>query len=91
MDYVFTVCDSAAGEVCPVWPGQPVTAHWGVPDPAAVQGSKAERMKAFRDVFRVLDNRIKIFSSLPLHKLDRLTIARTVHEIGTADVIPSAS
>ena len=69
MDFVFTVCDSAAGEVCPVWPGQPVTAHWGVPDPAAVQGSKAERMKAFRDVFRVLDNRIKIFTSLPLQKL----------------------
>jgi arsenate reductase len=91
MDFVFTVCDSAAGEVCPVWPGQPVTAHWGVPDPAAVQGSKAERMKAFRDVFCVLDNRIKIFTSLPLHKLDRGTLTRTVHDIGAGATIPSAS
>jgi len=91
LDFVFTVCDQAAGEMCPVWPSQPVTAHWGVPDPAAVGGSKAERMKAFRDVFRALDNRIKIFTGLPLQKLDRLTLTRRLREIGTAEAIPSIS
>jgi len=82
MDFVFTVCDQAAGEVCPVWPGQPVTAHWGIPDPAAVEGSEAERMLAFTDAYRMLERRIKIFLSLPLASLDRMAITRKVQEIG---------
>jgi len=81
MDFVITVCDRAASEVCPVWPGQPVTAHWGVPDPAAVDGSEQERLDAFRDAFRVLDARIKLFVSLPFDKLDRLSIKREVDAI----------
>lgn len=80
LDFVFTVCDDAAGEVCPVWPGKPVTAHWGVPDPAAVTGPK--RMQAFREAYRLLENRIKVFASLPLEKLDQLTLAARVREIG---------
>ena len=71
MDFVFTVCDQAAGEVCPVWPGNPVTAHWGVSDPAAVQGTEAEQRRAFREVYVVLENRIKLFVALPIEKLDR--------------------
>jgi arsenate reductase len=82
LDFVFTVCDQAAGEVCPVWPGQPVTAHWGIPDPAAAEGSEAERMLAFADACRMLERRIKLFLSLPLAALDRMTIARKVREIG---------
>jgi len=72
MDFVFTVCDDAAGEVCPVWPGHPVTAHWGMPDPAAVAGSDAEKAKAFRETLRLLSNRIRVFIALPFEKLDRL-------------------
>lgn len=82
MDFVFTVCDEAAGEVCPVWPGEPVTAHWGVRDPAAMEGSDAQKLNAFRDAFRALENRIKVFASLPIDKLDRLTLQRRVREIG---------
>ena len=82
LDFVFTVCDNAAAEVCPVWPGQPVTAHWGVPDPAAVEGSDAEKMHAFRDTFRQLSNRIRIFVNLPFEKLDRLAIKRELDTIG---------
>lgn len=82
MDFVFTVCDQAAGEVCPIWPGQPVTAHWGVPDPAAVEGSEATRKLAFREAFRALERRIKIFTSLPIEKLDRMTVTRRVEAIG---------
>lgn len=82
MDFVFTVCDNAAGEVCPAWPGQPITAHWGVEDPAAAQGSDAERWLAFRSVFKALDNRIKIFMSLPIASLDRLKLKQRVDEIG---------
>lgn len=82
MDFVFTVCDQAAGEVCPVWPGQPVTAHWGIPDPAAVDGSEAERMLAFRDAFRSLERRLKIFVSLPIEKLDRVGLTQRVEAIG---------
>jgi len=89
MDFVFTVCDSAAGEVCPIWPGYPVTAHWGIPDPAATQGTEAERMNAFRDAFRLLDNRIKIFTSLPLHKLDRLALTKVLRDIGEAEAAPN--
>ncbi len=82
MDFVFTVCDNAANEVCPVWPGQPMTAHWGVPDPAAAEGSEAERRFAFADVYRMLANRISIFVNLPLRSLDRLSLQRRLDEIG---------
>jgi len=82
MDFVFTVCDQAAGEVCPVWPGRPVSAHWGVADPAAVDGSETERMLAFRDAFGALERRIKIFVNLPIDKLDRMTLTSRVEAIG---------
>jgi arsenate reductase (thioredoxin) len=82
MDFVFTVCDQAAGEVCPIWPGQPITAHWGFPDPAAFVGSDVEKRAFFADVFRQIENRIKIFTALPLEKLDRLAIQHEVREIG---------
>jgi len=82
MDFVFTVCDQAAGEICPIWPGNPVIAHWGVPDPAAVEGTEAEKRKAFREAYLVLENRIKLFTSLRLEALDRLAIKRDVDEIG---------
>ena len=82
MDFVFTVCDQAAGEVCPVWPGNPVTAHWGVPDPAAVGGAEAGRRKAFREAYVALENRIKLFIALPIEKLDRMAIKRNVDDIG---------
>ena len=82
MDFVFTVCDNAANEVCPVWPGQPMTAHWGVPDPAAVKGSPEEIERAFRDAFMILDRRISLFLSLPLSTLDQLAIKREIDRIG---------
>jgi arsenate reductase len=87
LDFVFTVCDQAAGEVCPVWPGQPITAHWGVQDPAAVEGTDEEKLAVFKKVFRELEARIKIFCSLPLTSLDRVRIKECVDEIGrgTAD------
>jgi len=82
MDFVFTVCDQAAAETCPVWPGQPMTAHWGVPDPAAVTGPDVERRQAFREAFRQLEARITLFTALPIDKLDRLAIKRQLDEIG---------
>jgi len=82
MDFVITVCDQAANEVCPIWPGQPITAHWGIPDPAAVEGTDAEKMAAFRDAYRRLDARIKLFVSLPMDKLDRLMLKREAERIG---------
>ena len=82
MDFVFTVCDNAAKEICPVWPGQPMTAHWGVPDPAAVQGNAAEIARAFRTAFVTLDRRIGLFLSLPHASLDRLALKKKVDEIG---------
>jgi len=82
--FVFTVCDNAAGEVCPYWPGQPMTAHWGVPDPAAVRGSDTDKWLAFRDAFRMLDNRIKIFTSLPLESFDRMRLKERLDAIGRA-------
>ena len=82
MDFVFTVCDQAAGEICPVWPGQPITAHWGMPDPAAVDGSDVEQWQAFRDTFRALENRIRVFVALPVASLDRMSFARQVEAIG---------
>jgi arsenate reductase (thioredoxin) len=82
MDFVFTVCDQAAGEVCPIWPGQPITAHWGMPDPAAIETSSVEQWQAFRDTFRALENRLKIFVALPVASLDRMSRARQVEAIG---------
>ncbi len=81
-DFVFTVCDNAAAEVCPVWPGQPMTAHWGVPDPAAATGNAAEIALAFKDSYRMLHQRIGIFTSLPLRSLDQLTLQNKLKEIG---------
>lgn len=83
MDFVFTVCDKAAGEICPVWPGQPMTAHWGVPDPAALQGSAEDQDKAFWDAATMLKRRIDLMLALPLASLDRLAIQRHVRDIGT--------
>ena len=82
MDFVFTVCDQAAGEACPLWPGNPVTAHWGVPDPAVVEGTDRERRAAFRTACLALENRIKLFIALPIDKLDRMAIRREVDQIG---------
>jgi arsenate reductase (thioredoxin) len=82
LDFVFTVCDNAAGEVCPVWPGHPMTAHWGVPDPAAVEGSELEQLNAFRETFRILENRIKTFTSLPLASIERIGLKERLDEIG---------
>jgi protein-tyrosine-phosphatase len=85
IQFVFTVCDDAASEVCPVWPGQPMTAHWGIPDPAAVIGTDDEKRRAFRNAFRSLDARIKIFTSLRLDMLDRLALQRELDAIGRAN------
>jgi arsenate reductase len=82
LDFVFTVCDKAAKEACPVWPGQPMTAHWGVPDPAAINGSREAVEKAFRDAFIILDRRISLFLCLPLASLDKLAIQKQIDEIG---------
>lgn len=82
MDFVFTVCDQAANEVCPVWPGHPITAHWGLPDPAAVEGSEAHRMLAFREAFAALDRRLRIFTSLKVEALDSMALRREVESIG---------
>lgn len=82
MDFVFTVCDNAADEVCPIWPGQPMSAHWGVPDPAAAEGSEAERRLAFADTYRMLSNRISIFVNLPMKSLDKLSLQNRLTEIG---------
>ncbi|MCO5066938.1 MAG: arsenate reductase ArsC [Rhizobiaceae bacterium] len=82
MDFVFTVCDDAAGETCPVWPGQPMTAHWGVPDPAAAEGTDAEKHLAFAEAFRMLNNRISIFVSLPMKAIDKLSLQKHLDEIG---------
>jgi arsenate reductase len=82
LDFIFTVCDNAANEVCPVWPGQPMTAHWGVPDPAAVHGSAAQVERAFRETFFILDRRISLFLCLPLKSLDSLALKRELDSIG---------
>jgi protein-tyrosine-phosphatase len=84
LDFVFTVCDNAAGEVCPVWPGQPITAHWGVEDPAAVEGNDLAKTNAFRQAFRVLEHRIRVFAALPMASLDRMRLKARVTEIGTS-------
>ena len=82
MDFVFTVCDNAANEVCPVWPGQPMTAHWGVADPAAVEGSELEKIQAFREAFRVLEKRIQAFVNLPVPLLDKIKLKQEIDQIG---------
>ncbi|MBE2244642.1 MAG: arsenate reductase ArsC [Burkholderiaceae bacterium] len=91
LDFVFTVCDNAAGEVCPVWPGQPMTAHWGIPDPAAALGSPAEIALAFAETHRMLNNRISIFISLPLTKLDELSLQKRLDAIGKTNDAPASS
>jgi arsenate reductase len=82
LDFVFTVCDNASGEACPVWPGQPMTAHWGIPDPAEATGSPAEIALAFKDAYRMLNQRIGIFIALPLRSLDQLSLQNKLREIG---------
>ena len=91
LDFVFTVCDNAANEVCPVWPGQPMTAHWGVPDPAAAEGSETKIAQAFRDAFMALQRRIELFANLPVPSLDRMSLKKRLDEIGrTEDAKTSA-
>ena len=85
LDFVFTVCDNAAGEACPVWPGQPMTAHWGVPDPAEARGSEAAIALAFKDAYRMLFQRIGIFTALPIRGLDKLSLQNKLREIGHMD------
>lgn len=82
LDFVFTVCDNAAGEACPLWPGQPMTAHWGIPDPAAATGSAAQVSLAFKDAYRMLSQRIGIFAALPLRSLDRMSLQAKLRDIG---------
>ncbi len=91
LDFVFTVCDDAAGEVCPIWPGQPMTAHWGIPDPAAATGNEAEIALAFAEAYRVLNNRITLFASLPIASLDRLSLQHRLEEIGRTGREPAPS
>ena len=85
LDFVFTVCDNAAGETCPLWPGQPLTAHWGLPDPAEAEGNPAEVALAFKDTYRMLNQRIDIFVSLPLRSLDQLSLQKKLREIGRTE------
>jgi protein-tyrosine-phosphatase len=89
LDFVFTVCDKAANEVCPVWPGQPMTAHWGIPDPAAVEGSEEQIAFAFRDAYNALHRRIELFTCLPIRSLDRMSLKRRLDEIGAAKKSPA--
>jgi len=84
LHFVFTVCDNAAAEVCPIWPGQPMTAHWGVPDPAAVEGTEAEKRLAFADTYRMMKNRISVFVNLPMSSLDRLSLQQKLSDIGNS-------
>ncbi len=91
LDFVFTVCDSVAGEVCPIWPGQPMTAHWGVPDPAAVEGTETQVALAFADAYRVLNNRISLFASLPVASLGRLSLQKKLDEIGQTSGAPQSA
>jgi protein-tyrosine-phosphatase len=91
LDFIFTVCDNAANEVCPIWPGQPMTAHWGVPDPAAVEGSEVRIAQAFRDAFMALQRRIELFANLPVQSLDRMSLKKHLDAIGkTEDTKTSA-
>ncbi|HUG60557.1 MAG TPA: arsenate reductase ArsC [Methylomirabilota bacterium] len=87
LDFVFTVCDNAAAEACPAWPGQPMTAHWGIPDPAAVEGTDSQKAIAFADAYRMLSTRIGIFVSLPFESLDRLSLKNRLEEIGETSAV----
>ena len=91
LDFVFTVCDNAANEACPVWPGQPMTAHWGIPDPAAAEGTDAEKHLAFADAYRQLSNRISAFLALPLASIDRMSLQSRLREIGKLEVSAAAT
>lgn len=91
MDFVFTVCDSAAGEACPLWPGSPVTAHWGIEDPAAVTGTPLEKQRAFNEAFRLLRQRISVFANLPLKSIDQLSLGTKLREIGRMEGATDAS
>lgn len=91
LDFVFTVCDNAAGEVCPVWPGQPMTAHWGIPDPAAAEGGDEEKRRAFFGAFRQLQARISPFVNLPLDRIDRMALKRKLDQIGAVEVVTPQS
>jgi arsenate reductase len=84
-DFIFTVCDNAAGETCPIWPGKPITAHWGIPDPAEADGSPAEISQAFSDAYRMLNHRIGLFTALPIASLDRMMLERRLREIGRGE------
>jgi arsenate reductase len=90
IDLIFTVCDNAAGEVCPIWPGKPITAHWGIADPAAAEGSDAEKAFAFRKAFKELETRIKLLTSLPIDSLDRMTLHARLREIGNTGPVPES-
>jgi arsenate reductase len=87
LDFVFTVCDNAANEVCPIWPGQPMSAHWGIPDPAAAAGTDAEIRLAFAEAYRMLENRISIFTNLPISSMDRLTLQARIEKIGQSEEV----
>ncbi len=91
LNFVFTVCDNAAGEACPFWPGQPMTAHWGIPDPAEASGTPAEVALAFKDAYRMLHQRIAIFAALPIRSLDQLTLQRRLQEIGSISTMAKES
>ena len=91
LDFVFTVCDDAAGEVCPIWPGQPMSAHWGMPDPGAFDGSDAERAVMFADTYRMLNNRISLFVNLPIRGLDKLSLQKRLDQIGKSVGEPAVS
>ena len=90
LDFVITVCDNAAGEVCPYWPGQPMTAHWGIPDPAAVEGTDVEKMTAFRQAFKAMETRIQLFLSLPIASIDRMRLKERMDAIGKTPPEPSS-
>jgi protein-tyrosine-phosphatase len=88
IDFIFTVCDNAAGEVCPIWPGKPMTAHWGIPDPAAVKGSDADKALAFRQALQELESRIRLFTQLPIASLDPMTLREKLRAIGHRPATP---
>jgi arsenate reductase (thioredoxin) len=91
IDFIFTVCDNAAGELCPVWPGKPMTAHWGIADPATVEGTDAEKVSAFRKAFKELETRIKLLTSLPIDSLDSMTLQTRLREIGKSNTAPESA
>jgi protein-tyrosine-phosphatase len=91
IDFILTVCDNAAGEVCPVWPGKPMTAHWGIADPAAVEGTDLEKASAFRNALKELESRIRLFTSLPIASLDSMTLQARLREIGKSSIAPESA